>query len=269
MQSKTYVHVQTKLRTHSLNVLKTLLEVRTRTTNPNLHLVLNKQRSNFAERTNNTLERARDVGEVSNTTTNEQDLALRVLRRPQHKVKDCASVVEGLCLGRSTRVLSVVGEFAGETGGSNGISVHDGRTTTSDQSPNATLRVQDSQLERSTGLGVHFGDVCFFFGKLTAERGRELHWWTGVDLDFSAGGLGGEAEVCGGSGNGPFYTAFELCGLIEFCGQVEEVDFGGGLGFVGDDDEGVDFEVAVGLMLLVICLGSRFLPNLGAFNGLT
>ena len=47
------------------------------------------------------------VGEVGNTTTDEQDLAVGVHGCAQHEVEDGAGVVEGLRLSGRARVLTV------------------------------------------------------------------------------------------------------------------------------------------------------------------
>ena len=179
------MHAQTKLTANSLDVPQTLLVVRTSASHPDLHLVLNQQRRNLSQRTNDTLECRRNVREVSNTTTNEEDLALWPLWRPQHQIKDCARIVEGLRLSWRTRVLAVVCELGCETGRGDGIGVHDGGTTTSDESPDAALRVEDCELEGGTSLCVHLGDVCFLLAEFTAEGGWELHRWAGIDADLA------------------------------------------------------------------------------------
>lgn len=99
------------------------------------------------------------VGEVSNTTTDEEDLALWVLRSAEHEVEDSTGVVESLGLGWGTRVFTIVGELRGEPRRGDGIGVDDGSTTTSDESPDATVAVEDGQLERRTSLCVHLRDV--------------------------------------------------------------------------------------------------------------
>ena len=50
----------------------------------------------------NSLEFRTYVGEVGNTATNEEDLALGVHRCAEHEVEDSAGVVEGLGLGGCT-----------------------------------------------------------------------------------------------------------------------------------------------------------------------
>lgn len=184
------------------------------------------------------------VGEVGNTTTDEQDLAVGVHGCAQHEVEDGAGVLEGLSLGGSTRVLTVVGKLAGEASRSNGIGVDDGSTTTSDKSPDAALAVEDGELERGTSLGVHLRDKGLLLAHLTAERSRELHWRASVDGDLAIGaGESRKAKSSGAAGNGPLDTALKLGSLVELGRQVEEVNLGrGGVG-VGDDDERVDLEV--------------------------
>jgi hypothetical protein len=237
------VHVQAQLAGNVLDVLETLLVVGTSTTNPDLDVVLDKEACDLAEGLDDTLEGRGNVGEVGNSPTDEQDLALGVLRSTEHEVEDSLGVVEGLRLSGCTRVLAVIGKLGGKTSRGNGISVHDGSTTTGDESPNATLRVEDGQLKGGTSLCVKLSNVSFLLGKLTTEGGGELHRRTDIDVCLAGGG-DRETESTVRTGDGPLGTTFELGSLVNLGSQVEEVDFGrGGIG-VGDDDEGVDLEVA-------------------------
>jgi hypothetical protein len=165
--------------------------------------------------------------------------------RAEHEVENSAGVVESLGLGGSTRVLAVVGKLGGETSRGNGVSVDDGSTTTSNESPDATNAVEDGELERSTSLCVHLSNVCLLLAHLTAERRRELHGRAGVNRDLAVlGGASGGTEGSRRAGNGPLDTALELSGLVNLGGKIEEVDIGGGDVLVGDNDERVDLEVS-------------------------
>lgn len=238
------VHVELELLADGLDVLETFLVVGAGTADPDLDVVLNKERGNLAKGADDTLEGGGNVGEVGNTTTDEEDLALGVHGGSEHQVKDGSGVVEGLGLGGSTRVLAVVGKLTGVTSRGNGIGVDDRSTTTSDEGPDTTVAVEDGQLERSTSLGVHLSNVSLLLGELTTERSGELH--RGADIDRDLGVLLGsdvQAESSGRAGNGPLGTALELGSLVELGSQVEEVDLSrGGVG-VGDDNERVDLEV--------------------------
>lgn len=153
------VHIQLQFMTNSLDVLQSLLIVRASTTDPDGDLVFDEDRSKLPKSADDTLECRRNVREVGNTTTNEEDLALRMRRRTEHEVQDGLGVEVGLVLTWSTRVLSVIGELTGEASGSNSISVDDRRTTSSNQSPNTSSRVQNGELEGSTSLSIKIGDV--------------------------------------------------------------------------------------------------------------
>jgi hypothetical protein len=239
------VHVEAELLADVLDVLETLLVVGTGTTDPDLDIVLNKEGCNFPQSANDTLECRCDIGEVGNTTTDEQDLALFVLRSAEHEVEDSAGVVEGLSLGGGTRVLTVVGELAGEAGRSDGVSIDDGSTTTSNKSPDTTSRVEDSKLERRASLGVHLSNVGLLLAHLTTERSGKLHWWADID-----GGLCifSDSKWCAESScaasNSPFRTTLKLSSLIKLGSEIEEVDIRRGGISVGDDDERVDLKVA-------------------------
>ena len=239
-----HVHVQTQLDTGGLDVLQTLLVVGAGTADPDLGLVLRKDGGNVADGADDTLEGAGNVGEVGNTTTNEEDLALGVVGGAQHQIKDGAGVVVGLSLGGSTGVLTVVGQLANETGGGNGVGVDDGGTTTRNQGPDTAVGVQDGQLEGSTGLGVHVGDELLLLAQLTAEGGGELHWRTSVNVDLAVdGGQGRQTQSGGAAGDSPLGAALELGSLVELGREVKEVNLGGGGIGVGDDHERVDLKV--------------------------
>lgn len=237
--------VQAKFLGGSLHVLETLLVVGAGTADPNLDLVLVELLGVVAEGADDTLECAGDVGEVGNTTTNEEDLALVGQGSAEHEIEDGAGVVVGLRLGGSTRVLTVVGELVGETGRGNGIGVDDGSTTTSDQSPDTSVGVEDGKLEGGTGLGIKVGDVSLLLGQLTTEGSGELHRRAGIDVNLLAVGGGdvGQAKSGRGAGNSPLDTALKVGSLVELGSKIEEVHRGGGGILVGDDNEGVDLEV--------------------------
>lgn len=237
------MHVETQLLTDGLDVLETLLVVGTRTADPDLHLVLNEHGGDLADGADDTLEGGGDVGEVGNTTADEEDLAIGVGGGAQHQVEDGAGVVEGLRLGGRTRVLTVVGELADEAGRGDGVGVHDRGTTTGHQRPDTAVGVQDGQLEGGTGLGVHVGDELLLLAHLTTEGSGELHGGASVDVDLVVLGGGGHAQVGRATGNGPLGTALELGGLVQLGGQIKEVHLGGGGIGVGDDHQGVDLQV--------------------------
>lgn len=238
------VHIEAELLSDALDVLETLLVVGTSTTDPDLDVVLDEERGDFPKGADDTLEGGRDVGEVGNTTTDEEDLALLVLRSTEHEVEDSAGVVEGLGLGGSTRVLTVVGELAGEAGGGDGVGVDDGSTTTSDESPHTALAVEDGKLERGTSLSIHLSDVSLLLAHLATERSRELKRRADVDGGLAILGSSWYAESSCAASDSPLGTALELSSLIDLTGKIKEVDLGGGGILVGDDDQGVDLEVS-------------------------
>ena len=83
---------------------------------------------------------------------------------------DSLGVLVGLTLSGSTGVLAVVGELVREAVGSNGIGVDDRSTTTSDHRPDATLSVEDSELQRGTSGSVELLDVRLLLSQVTTER---------------------------------------------------------------------------------------------------
>jgi hypothetical protein len=237
--------VKAELLCSGLHVLKTLLVVGTGTSHPDGDVVLDQLRGEVSQRSDDTLEGAGDVGEVGNTTTDEENLAILVLGSAEEKVEDSSGVVVGLRLGGSTRVLTVVGELIGETSRGNGIGVNNGSTTTSNQSPDTALGVQDGKLQGSTSLSIEVSDVSLLLGQLTTEGGRELHRRTGIDADLAVGPRGnvGKTQSSGRSGNSPLGTTLEIGSLVQLGSKIEEVDSGGGLVLVGDDNKGVDLKV--------------------------
>ena len=186
------------------------------------------------------------VGEVGNTATNEENLALSVHGCAEHEVEDSAGVVEGLGLGGSTGVLAVVGKLRGETSRGNGVGVDDGSTTTSNECPDAASAVEDGELEGSTSLCVHLSNVCLLLAHLTTERCGEVHGRASVNVDLAILGSTASGDAEGGrrAGNGPLNTALELGGLVNLGCKIKEVDVGRGDVLVGNDDERVDLEVS-------------------------
>ncbi len=236
--------VEAELLSSSLHVLETLLVVGAGTANPDLDLVLNEAGSKVAESPNDTLKGAGNVGEVGNTTADEENLALVGDRSAEHEVEDGSGVVVGLGLGGSTRVLTIVGKLVSKARRGNGISIDDGSTTTSNQGPDAAVGVEDSELQRSTSLGIEVGNISLLLGELTTERSRELHRGASIDADLVGTSSNvSQAESSGRACNGPLDTTLEVGRLVELGSEIEEVDFSRGLVSVGDDDQGVDLEV--------------------------
>lgn len=178
------VHVEMQLLADGLDVLEAFLVVGASSSDPDLGLVLDEDRGDFSEGADDALEGGGYVGEVGNAAADEEDLTLGPQRGTEHEVEDGAGVVVGLGLGRSTRVLSVVCELGDVSGRSDGVCVDDGGTTTGDEGPDAAVGVEDGELERGTGLGVHVGDVFLLFTHLAAKGSREVHGWAGIDGDL-------------------------------------------------------------------------------------
>ena len=151
--------------------LEALLVVGTTTTDVDFDLMVGERCLEVREGTDDTLEGSGNVGEVGNATTNDQNLSLGIGFPPSHKVEDGLCVFVGLTLGWRTGVFSVVGKFVGETVSGNGIRVDDGSTTTSNHGPYATLWVQHSKLQGSTGGAIELLNVGFFLGQVATEGG--------------------------------------------------------------------------------------------------
>ena len=82
------VHVKAELDADGLDVLETLLVVGSTTTDVDADLVVGERRLVLLEGTNDTLESGSDVGEVGDTTTNDEDFALWVRLAASDQV-DC------------------------------------------------------------------------------------------------------------------------------------------------------------------------------------
>lgn len=253
-----HLHVKTKLITNVLDELEAFLVVGTGTTHPNLDVVLDKQRGNLSQGLDDTLERGGDIGEVGDTTTDEENLALGAHRRTEHEVENSAGVVEGLRLGGSTGVFTVVGKLVGEAGRCDSIGIDDGSTSTSNESPNTAGCVEDSEFERGTGLGVHLGDVGLLLAHLTTEGSGELHGRTGINVSLCTSSVRNRhSQSHRAAGNSPFRTALKLSSLIELGSEIEEVDLSRSLIFVGDNNEGVDLKITIREVSEVIPDGTR------------
>ena len=219
--------------------LETLLVVGTGSSNPNLDAVADEAILVLLQGADDTLEGGSDVGEVGGTSTDDEDLAVLVGLTASHQIDDGLGVLVGLTLGRSTRVLAVVGELVGKAGSGDGVRVDDRRTTTSYHGPDTTGGVQHGELERSTGRCVELLDVCLLLGQVTTERCGPNHGGSAVSLN-RRGCRGRCGDVASDS---PLGAAEEVCGLVELGGHVEVVDLGGlAIGGI-EADEGVDLEV--------------------------
>jgi hypothetical protein len=239
-----HVHVEAELLADVFDVLETFLVVGAGTTDPDLGLVLDEEGCDFPKGADDTLESRGNVGEVGNTTANEEDLALLVLGSTEHEVEDGAGVVESLGLRRSTRVLAVVGKLTSETSRGDGISVDNGSTTTGDESPHTALAVEDGELERRTSLRVHLSNVGLLLAHLATERSRELERRADIDGSLAVLETNGYTESTSTAGDGPLRTALELGGLIDLASKIQEVDLGRGGIVIGNDYQRVDLEVS-------------------------
>lgn len=186
--------VQAELLGSGLEVLKTLLVVGAGTADPDLDVVLVQQGGEFPKSADDTLERAGNVGEVGNATTDEEDLALLGDGGAKHEVQDGTGVVVGLRLGGSTGVLAVVGKLVGEASRGDGIGVDDGGTTTGNEGPDPAAGVQDSELEGGTSLGIELGNVSLLLGQLTAEGRGEVQRRASINVDLIAAGDVGQTQ---------------------------------------------------------------------------
>jgi hypothetical protein len=140
------------------------------------------------ESADDALESRCDVGEVGDTTADDQDLAIRVRfatsdqvncegmrweRRYSRKLlTDRLRIFVSLTFCRSARVLSVVGEFMSKAVGRNGVGVDDRGTTTSNHGPYAAFGVENGELKRCTSRTIKLLDVRFLLCEVTTERRR-------------------------------------------------------------------------------------------------
>lgn len=120
------------------------------------------------------------------------------------------------------------------------LPVDDRCSSSSNHGPNASILVQDSQLEGGTSLGVQFLNISLLLGQLTSERSGEIHWWTSIN---TLGSSSNKSNVLGSSGKGPLGTGLELGSLIYLGSQIQVVDLGRVLGCGVEDDQRIDFEV--------------------------
>ena len=75
-----HMHIKVKLRSGVLDVLQSFLVVGASTADPDGDLVLIELTGDFTNSLDDTLECRSHVGEVGNTSTDEENLTLRVLR---------------------------------------------------------------------------------------------------------------------------------------------------------------------------------------------
>lgn len=178
----------TKRLSQETHGFETFLVVGATTTNVDADIVGDEGSLVLLQGTDDTLEGSGNVGEVGDTTTNDEDLAFRVGISTGNEVDcrqamsahvryrmcltltDSLGVLVGLSLSGSTRVFTVVSKLMSESMSSDGIRVDDGSTTTSNHGPDTTLGVKDSELQRSTSRTIKFLDVRLLLGQVTTER---------------------------------------------------------------------------------------------------
>ena len=97
--SSTYLDRYTQAFTQQSHGLQTLLVIRTTTTNKDLDLVSDQASFVFLQGTNNALECGSNVGEVSDTATDDENLSIRVRRTSGDQVNDRLGVF--VCLAFS------------------------------------------------------------------------------------------------------------------------------------------------------------------------
>ena len=140
------------------------------------------------ESTDDALESRCDVGEVGDTTADDQNLAIRVRLATSDQVNcedmrwkrldsrkpltDCLRILVSLTFCRSARVLSVVGKLMSKAVGRNGVGVDDRGTTTSDHGPYAAFGVENGELKRCTSRTIKLLDVRFLLCEVTTKRCR-------------------------------------------------------------------------------------------------
>jgi len=162
--------------------LETFLVVGATATDVNFNLVVDERCLELFESADDTLEGSGNVGEVGNTTANDQDLSLGVRLSASDEVKDGFGVFVCLTFSWCTRVFSIVGKLVSKAVGGDGIRVNNGSTTTSNHGPDTALRVQHSELQGSTGGTVEFLNVSFFLSQVTTEGGWPNLWVGRSDL---------------------------------------------------------------------------------------
>eukprot|EP00162_Nutomonas_longa_P015564 comp22351_c0_seq1/m.53907 comp22351_c0_seq1/g.53907 ORF comp22351_c0_seq1/g.53907 comp22351_c0_seq1/m.53907 type:complete len:450 (-) comp22351_c0_seq1:335-1684(-) len=151
----------------------------------------------LADCAHNALECVGDIGEVGNAATNEEHLA--VLAEAEHEIEDCLCVLVGLHFRRCAGVLAVVCELVREAHVCDGVCVDHGRAAAGNHGPDAALWVEHGELERSAGLFVERGDVCLLLCDDASKGRREVDAF-------------------------PLRCTQVLCGLVELCCAVENVD---------------------------------------------
>ena len=105
--------------------LETFLVVGATTADVDFNLVVDERSLELCKSPDDTLEGGGNVGEVSNTTADDQDLSLGVWLSTRNKIENGFGVFVSLALSRRTRVFSIVCKLMSETVGSDGIRVND------------------------------------------------------------------------------------------------------------------------------------------------
>ena len=179
-----------KALTKEAHSLETFLVIGSAATDENLDIVADELVLVFFEGANDTLESSRNICKIGNTTTNDENLAIRTRSSPSDQIDllmrcqqiVCIDIAEeftnGLCifvsltLSGSTRILPIVGELISITVSGNSVRVDNTGTTTGNHGPDSTLSIENSQFQGSTGRTVKFLNISLFLGQVTTKRGR-------------------------------------------------------------------------------------------------
>mmetsp|Transcript_110320 Transcript_110320/g.351639 ORF Transcript_110320/g.351639 Transcript_110320/m.351639 type:complete len:774 (-) Transcript_110320:597-2918(-) len=114
------------------------------------------------------LERAGDIREVGNTTTNQQDLAVR-FGRARHDSQDDLRVLIDEVFRRVARILSIIGKLLGEAILADRVGVDDAGATSGNECPDASLAIQKGELQGSPGAAVQLVNGSLF-GQLQTSK---------------------------------------------------------------------------------------------------
>mmetsp|Transcript_52310 Transcript_52310/g.122892 ORF Transcript_52310/g.122892 Transcript_52310/m.122892 type:complete len:416 (-) Transcript_52310:223-1470(-) len=163
-------HSQSELVAGDFQLLQALQIVRAGSATPDVDLVFLDLIRKHLKSLDQACESGRDVSEVCDTSSDDQELALWVLVAA-HQGEDCLGIREGLLCGGSSRIFSIIGQLLSPAVVRHGVRVHNRCATTSYHGPDTALIVEDGQLQGSTGLPVQLSNEGLFrIGSSTKRR---------------------------------------------------------------------------------------------------
>mmetsp|Transcript_6072 Transcript_6072/g.14522 ORF Transcript_6072/g.14522 Transcript_6072/m.14522 type:complete len:454 (+) Transcript_6072:1966-3327(+) len=164
---------QPQLLASALNQTQSFLIVGTSTTHPDLDIVRKNLLLKRLQCLYQPSEGRCNIGEICDTTSNNQYLAVWVLVLA-HQPQDCLRILETLFCGWRPGILPIVCELLAESIISNRVRVNDRSATSRHHGPHAAFVIKDGEFQAGSCLAVHVSNFALFRVLSPAKGRREI-----------------------------------------------------------------------------------------------